>query len=405
MFHTPVSFGIPRRPLLTALAAFFVIIAASAAFAQADDNEQLKRKAAELVAQKKFLEALPILEKLVAAVPDNASLQFDLGSALLVKSITAVTPDEKRSYRLRARAAFIKSQSLGNNTELVRAFISSIPEDGSSGSETSKNPISNAYLAAGENEFAKNNYNKAIELYLKALDADPKNYYAALFVGDSYLQLEDFANAEVWYQKAIAIDPNIETAYRYSATPLMKQKKYDQAKERYIEAWITEPYNRFALNGLLQWGAITNTNLGHPKIEPPNVEFGPDGKSKSTINVNPLAMDGSLAWMAYVSTREVWRTELFRKKFPQSKEYRHSLAEEADALRAVVKMALSLNPKQLDPQIEMIRRLDSENLLEPFILLALADKGIAEDYPDYLRVNRARLREYVNKYVIGTQRK
>ncbi|MCV4600872.1 hypothetical protein OFC63_33120, partial [Escherichia coli] len=84
----------------------------------------------------------------------------------LVKSITAVTPDEKRSYRLRARAAFIKSQSLGNNTELVRAFISSIPEDGSSGSETSKNPISNAYLAAGENEFAKNNYNKAIELYL-----------------------------------------------------------------------------------------------------------------------------------------------------------------------------------------------------------------------------------------------
>ncbi|MCV5117183.1 tetratricopeptide repeat protein, partial [Escherichia coli] len=79
-------------------------------------------------------------------------------------------------------------------------------------------------------------------LYLKALDADPKNYYAALFVGDSYLQLEDFANAEVWYQKAIAIDPNIETAYRYSATPLMKQKKYDQAKERYIEAWITEPY-------------------------------------------------------------------------------------------------------------------------------------------------------------------
>lgn len=101
MFHTPVSFGIPRRPLLTALAAFFVIIAASAAFAQADDNEQLKRKAAELVAQKKFLEALPILEKLVAAEPDNASLQFDLGSALLVKSITAVTPDEKRSYRLR----------------------------------------------------------------------------------------------------------------------------------------------------------------------------------------------------------------------------------------------------------------------------------------------------------------
>ena len=30
------------------------------------------------------------------------------------------------------------------------------------------------------------------------------------------------------------IDPTRETAYRYSATPFMNQKKYDQARERYI---------------------------------------------------------------------------------------------------------------------------------------------------------------------------
>lgn len=380
-----------------------IVCAAGLAISAQTVTEEIKAQAQELINQKKFIEALPLLEKIAAAEPQNAAVYFDLGSALLAKSITSMPPEEQRSYRLRARAAFLKSQELGNDTVLVRAYIASIPEDGSAGKGTSKNPASSAMVAAGENEFVKNNYEKAIEYYLKALEFDQKNYYAALFIGDCYLHLNDYDKAETWYQKAIAIDPNLETAYRYSATPLMRQKKYDLALERYIEAWITEPYNRFALNGLLQWGAVTGVNLGHPKIDPPKIENTPDGKTNTTINVNPLSDDGSMAWIAYVSTRELWKKELFKKRFPKEEKYRHTLAEEADALRSVVKMAESLKVKRLNPQIEMIKRLDSEGLLEAYILLALSDKDIAKDYPDYLRTNRAKLREYVNKYVVQKQ--
>ena len=42
------------------------------------------------------------------------------------------------------------------------------------------------------------------------------------------MQKEDFKQAEVWYQRAIQIDPNKETAYRYSATPLMKISAVDE---------------------------------------------------------------------------------------------------------------------------------------------------------------------------------
>lgn len=382
----------------------YIFIFISQAFYPAYGQEniaELKEKAAALVKEHKYLEALPLLEKITAADQNDAEAFFNLGSALLVKSIAINDPAGQKEFRVRAREAFIKSKNLGKDTTLVRAFIDAIPADGSKEQSFSNDPRSDALTVAGEREFVGRNLDKAIELYKLALEADPKNYFAALFIGDCYLGKESYADAEIWYQRAISIDPNIETAYRYSATPLMKQGKFAEARDRYIEAWITEPYNRFALNGLLQWGKITKTQLGHPKIEPPKTETGADGNVNTTINVNPLSDDGSMAWIAYVSTRELWRKERFKQKFPNEKTYRHTLAEEADALRAVLQMAKSFKVKNLNPQIDMIGKLDSEGFLEAFILLALADKGIAADHPAYLRENRSKLRDYVKKYVIG----
>ena len=131
------------------------------------------------------------------------------------------------------------------------------------------------------------------------------------------MQKEDFAQAETWYQKAIAIDPNKETAYRYSATPLMKQGKTVEARDRYIEAFITEPYNKFARAGFVQWGQATHTNLAHPKIDiPTDVTFDEKGDAKINLDASVLLGgkdDGSFAWIAYGATRSTWHKEKFAK--------------------------------------------------------------------------------------------
>jgi len=36
----------------------------------------------------------------------------------------------------------------------------------------------------------------------------------------------------------------------------MKQKKYDQARDRYVEAYITEPFNKYTAAGLGQWDSL-----------------------------------------------------------------------------------------------------------------------------------------------------
>jgi hypothetical protein len=57
----------------------------------------------------------------------------------------------------------------------------------------------------------------------------------------------------------------------------MKQKKYDQARERYIEAYIVEPYNRMSLRGIDQWAQVTDKSLGHPKISVPRIHVRREG--------------------------------------------------------------------------------------------------------------------------------
>ena len=364
--------------------------------------EETRKKAFELINQNKYFEALPYLEKLVANNPNNANLQFYLGFAYISQTAVETNPAAKKAIRLKARAALIKARELGKDDLQMEGLIDSLAADGSEKGKFSFNPKADKLMDEAESYFAQSKLDQALDKYQEALEIDPTIYYAALFSGDVFLQKGDFAQAEIWYKKAITINPYIETAYRYSATPLMKQKKYDEARIRYIEAYITSPYNKLAISGLTNWGEITGKQLGHPRFNIPEFKVGTDGKTNSTINLNPGEDDGSMAWIGYTATRSAWYEKTFYEQFPNEPQYRHTLREEVESLKSVIKIANELKGKKtkLNPQFETLIKLDNEGLLEAYILLARPDNGIARDYFSYLKSNREKLRQYVINYVI-----
>jgi len=275
---------------------------------------------------------------------------------------------------------------------------------GAEGEQFSSNAAANSMMNTAEDLFAQGKLNDARALYEKALELDPRLYYAAVYTGDVFTQQGHFAQAETWYRKAVAIDPDRETAYRYSATPLMRQGKTREARDRYVEAYVTEPYNVFAIAGLKQWGKATNTLLSHPDIETPEVLYF-DSVGIAKIDTDPELLnsieDGSFAWAAYGAIRSKWNKEAFTRTFPDEKEYRHSLPEEAEALRAVLTVATTdRRVKSLSPSLAKLKKLDREGLLEAYILIGIPDDGIAMDFPEYLHRNRDLLREYVIRYVL-----
>ncbi|MBV9923451.1 MAG: tetratricopeptide repeat protein [Acidobacteria bacterium] len=398
----------PRHAAARGLLLFALLLLALSlpAYAQGgEDLDALKQRASALMKETKYTEALPLLEKIAAAEPDDAQTQFYLGFALIAQANNTKEPAARKALRVRARAAFVKAKALGVKEPVIDALIQSMAPDGSDGAKFSENPEADRLMGEAEGFFSQGKFDEALKNYQQALRLDPKLYMAALFSGDVYKQRGDFQQAEVWYQKAIEIDPYRETAYRYSATPLMQQRKFDQARDRYVEAYITEPYNKFSVSGLTQWAQATQTRLAHPAIDiPTDIKF--DEKGNAQINLDAGALlggkdDGSFAWLSYGTTRTDWHKEKFAKTFPQEKVYRHSLAEEADALRSVLALASDKKvAKTLSPSLARLKKLDEEGLLEAYILLAHADQGIAEDHPAYLRQNRDKLRRYVVQYVL-----
>jgi tetratricopeptide (TPR) repeat protein len=365
----------------------------------AQTDEEVKEalvKALTLMQAGKYLEAEPYLSKLVAVAPDSSELRVMYGTVLLIKSKQISNNDEAKKAAALALEQFQAAKRLGVNDPDVDEMIAVLGGKPTTGGAAKDNPKSSAFDQA-EIKFAQSKYDEALPLYKKALEEDPKNYLAALYSADCLMQLGDYVNAETYYQKAISIDPDRETAYRYSATYLMKQKKYDQARDRYIEAYIAEPYGGMSTRGISQWAEATGVKLGHPKVDIPEFKYDANGKPTTVMNENSIA-EGSKAWLAYSLTRDSWHKEKFAKIFPRETQYRHTLQEEAEALRSV--LASAKEQKLSHPQFDTLQKLDSEGLLEAFILLGHPDDGIAEDYLAYRKDNRAKLRQYVLNYVI-----
>ncbi|HEY0323364.1 MAG TPA: tetratricopeptide repeat protein [Pyrinomonadaceae bacterium] len=269
----------------------------------------------------------------------------------------------------------------------------------------SKNEEADALMHKGEAYFAAKQWDKALEAYERALKLDPKIYEAPLFIGDVYFQKREMDKAGEWYAKAIAIDPNRETAYRYWSDAYLRIGKMTEARDKAVEAIVAEPYNRMSYRGLMQWAQVNRVELGHPKIEvPADVSSSKPGEVNITLDPKVLSGkdDGSSAWLVYSITRASWRTDKFAKTFPKEKAYRHSLAEEAEALRMVVASAKADKKiKKLEESLANLVKLNDAGLLEAFILLARADDGIAQDYEEYRKGNRDKLRRYLTEVVAG----
>jgi len=222
--------------------------------------------------------------------------------------------------------------------------------------------------------------------------------------------------AGVWFAKAIAIDSNRETAYRYWGDALEMQGKTESARDKFIDAIVADPYNRSPYVGLTQWAQRHQVQLGHPRIDiPTTVTSNKPGEINITIDDMTLKGkdDGSSAWLMYSIARANWmnkkdgtRSDKFARAYPNETAYRHSLAEEADALRLVVE-SLNTQTKEkpgmkLTPSLENLVKLSNAGLLEAYLLFVRPDNGIARDYESYRAANRDKLRRYWLEVVIGS---
>jgi hypothetical protein len=371
-----------------------VAIATCAAAQQAepsskDELYRQRKEAFELYDAQKFVQAMPLLEKLAARLPKDVPVQEAYGFAMYAASGSIKDPEKQKAERARAHQVLMRAKELGDNSNLLLVTLDALSADGALPPPFSQNKEVHEAMEQGESAFTRGDLQKAIDSYMHAYLLDPSLYSAPLFIGDSYYKMHKHGAAEQWYSVATNIDPNAETAWRYWGDALASEGHDDRAVAKYIEAVIAEPFVRKSWVGLLQWAERNKSKLSYTRMEPADEEARKQAASY---------------WAEYDRVRAEWRSSLFLKNHPQEKTYRRSLDEEAAALRALEAVAMadykSGKVKSLPKEIVAIHYLNSAGVLEPAILFTANDGDIARDYGRYREVHRDLLRYYLASFIV-----
>jgi tetratricopeptide (TPR) repeat protein len=378
------------KSLTRSLVAALTLSFATQAMAQNTENVETRLRAMDLYNQNKMIEATPLLEKVVEANPTDVVALERLAFSTFATSGSIQNSEERKQMRVRARGLALRAKDLGDSSNLLVMILDSIPEDGADPPKFSERSEVDAALNEGEAAFARGDFPKALASYARALELNPRQYEAALFSGDVYFKQNQMDKASEWFARAVEIDSNRETAYRYWGDALMRTGKMTEARDKFIDAIIAEPYGRSSWVGLSQWGQANRIQLAHLRVDV------------------PVTATATGVWAAYETTRGQWSTGAkFREAYPAESAYRHSLAEEVDALRAVADAAVkeirngTLKPEQVDPSLTNVAKLHASGLLEAYILLAKPDAGIAKDYAAYRQQNSDKLRQYIVDVVVA----
>jgi len=363
-------------------------------------------QAVELRDAGKMVQAMPFYEKLCSKYPKDAKLWEGWGVTTLSYSQTLPDADLRKKSRVRARGFLIKAQQLGDNSNLLQALLGMIPEDG--GDDTfSPNKEVNDSMQQAEADFSRGDFDKAREGYLRALLLDPKNYDAALFMGDVYFKQHVNGSAGDWFARAVEIDPNRETAYRYWGDALWAMGKSADAREKYIQAIVADPYHNRCWIGINQWAQRTKVGLNWVHLQD-NGSVSQKDDQHINITIDPASLKDDLAapgWVAYTMNRALWRGDKFKKEFPTETTYRHTMKEEVESLQMLVNViteqkGFEKKKKDLDPALLQLLQIDKDGFLEPFVLLNRADKEIARDYSPYRDAHRDTIYRYFDEFVV-----
>ncbi len=194
-----------------------VVAGLAAVWAQAPEDEAARANA--LYAAGKRVDALPLYEDLAKAHPKEWMYQERLADCLGAKATQLSDPAEVKALRTRERDAAKSAVELGDPNYFAQLLAKTDPD---APLQIAPASPGGGLLQEGEKAFTAGDYSTALAKYAAAAEADPQLYIAPLFADDTAYEQRDLKTAAKWFARAIEVNPNRETAYRYWGDALLR---------------------------------------------------------------------------------------------------------------------------------------------------------------------------------------
>lgn len=395
---------LPKWLLVVTISLAFVFLfllapALSQNVADANPPDPDRQEAIRLYKEHMLGEATEWWQKVVARYPDDMAAHEALGTSLLARAAEQPDRTKKISDRVQAHAELVRAQELGDNSDVCKALLTAVPEDGSEVRNPNQKEV-NVALARGDAALQRLGWDGAAREYSLAVELYPDNYFTPQRIGLKYAQLKQWTEAGKWYALSLRINPNGGGAYGNWAEALIGAGEMKEAREKLLQGMLISD----ASVTMRMWLSKNHLKLRKLDITLPH-EY-PTGNTGTMIVVDPAWLgknDGRDAWLMYPRTRRLWKNEKYFDDYPSTQTYHHTLAEEVDALSQVV-MAFNESltkgdVKEPDPSLVMLSRFQKEGFLEAFVLLVLREDDLLDGYR--YRVNHHdKLMEFADKYIV-----
>lgn len=211
----------------------------------AQDVTDKFNSAAELIGQKKYAEAIPLMEQVI-----KEGLEAGPDAMEMVQQAQKFLPDlYSRKGMTQAQAGKFAEAiaDMSKADELAELYGNEAARDRVAG------PLTKSYLALGSTSFNNKDYPKAIEVFSQAYAKYPNNTDLALLLAKSYGESGDLAKATETYKSIM----DLEEKHSKYAEPAAQAKK--ELTEYMLIAASAEGANN-NLNGVKQY---TDVILGY----------------------------------------------------------------------------------------------------------------------------------------------
>jgi tetratricopeptide (TPR) repeat protein len=390
-------------PLLIVSAQTPSMSSASSTTADVNLNDPDRQEAVRLYKEHKLAEAAEWWQKVVVKYPGDMDAHEALGASLLNRAGLQADRNKKTSDRLLARAELVRAQELGNNSDLCRILLSTIPEDGSEVRQPTNRTVSAILLQPAP---AKRDLETVGE-YAIVMEHEAGNYFLEVEIGIAYARLKQWDKAQEWYVRALQTAPDGSLVYGNWADMLISMGRMKEAREKLIQGLFISDNDWL----FRRWLAKNHLELKKIDIKVP-YEYS-TGKTGSILLVDPSWLgkdDGRDAWLMYPRTRRLWKNEKYFNQFHMNEfhmnGYRHSMAEEVDALSQVVaafnESLAKGNVQEPDPDLMLLSRFQADGLLEAFVVLAERDldQDLSSEVLFFRIKHRDKLMEFADKYIV-----
>lgn len=397
-----------RQAVLLVVVTACLVFAARAVGNDTDSYEKRRAQALELN-DRHSPDAEKALKALLKENPKDSIVKIKYAYCLFYRAQGMPEGRKRKALIKEARSYIVQAKDSRVEQPLIDLILNATNEDGSEAkARFSQSNRADDLIKQAEKAYSAHDFAKARDFYQQALQSEPTNYPATLFIGDAYFTEGKLPESIEWFTKAAALNPNIETAFRYWGDALAKLGRNDEALERYLEAVVADPYNKMPRHTLTVFAQHRGLAVRFQASPLPDAGVKV-GKEKVELAIGENA---GVLTMSYAIFRAGWINEHKMAESKNAPKYRQTLAEEKATLELlrITFFEMKEGQTEVDREIALyatafkeLQQICDAGMLEPHILFTRATPDIAQDYAAYRAEHRDLLITYLKRFYLGQQ--